>query len=85
MPGGSRIYIIEVFFAALGDDGTCANFIMPFTLLPTTFVNIKRCHDLGHSGWYYMLFPIPFVNIWLAIELSFLSGDAGPNQFGEKP
>lgn len=39
---------------------------------------VKRCHDIGKSGW-WILVPL------FALLIIFWEGDRGPNQYGEDP
>ena len=46
-------------------------------------VCVKRFHDRGKSGWWYLIVLIPIIGaIWLLIELGCLRGDPGPNKYG---
>jgi uncharacterized membrane protein YhaH (DUF805 family) len=49
-------------------------------------ITVKRYHDRGKSGWWYLLQFIPIVGpIWAFIELGFCSGDDGDNDYGPGP
>lgn len=53
-------------------------------LLPALAVAVRRLHDTGRSGWWYLLSLIPFGGLVLLV---FMVQDShpGPNQFGESP
>jgi uncharacterized membrane protein YhaH (DUF805 family) len=47
---------------------------------------VKRYHDRGKSGWWYLIQFIPIAGpIWAFIELGFCSGDDGDNDYGDGP
>ncbi len=48
-------------------------------------LSVKRSHDRGRSGWFVLVLFIPLVQIWPFIELWFLSGTTGDNQYGPDP
>jgi len=47
-------------------------------LIPFVSVGIRRMHDVGKSGWYFL---IPVYNLILAVT----EGEKGNNQFGADP
>lgn len=49
-------------------------------------LSVRRCHDRGHSGWWYLVSIIPIVGVlWWFINLGLLPGEKGPNRFGPDP
>ena len=53
--------------------------------LPGLAVNIRRLHDIGRSGWWYLIYLIPIIGaIWLTV-LMCLDSEPGENQWGENP
>ncbi|WP_452223607.1 DUF805 domain-containing protein [Lacinutrix chionoecetis] len=54
-------------------------------LIPGLAVSVRRLHDQGKSGWYYLVSLIPFVGgIWLLVLMA-TEGDYGPNEYGPDP
>ena len=51
-------------------------------LIPLCWIKLatgaKRCHDLGHSGWWQI---IPFYPVWMAFQ----DGEPGTNEYGPNP
>ena len=55
-------------------------------LYPSLAVYTKRWHDRGKSGWWTLIGLVPIIGgIWLLVELGFLRGTEGPNQYGNDP
>ncbi len=55
-------------------------------LWPVLALYAKCWHDRGKSGWWTLIGFIPIVGwIWLLVELGFLRGTDGPNQYGPDP
>jgi uncharacterized membrane protein YhaH (DUF805 family) len=56
-----------------------------FVLVPGIAVTVRRLHDIGKSGWMYLVAFIPIAGfIWLLILL-IKEGDQGNNAYGEDP
>lgn len=53
--------------------------------IPGLAVSIRRLHDVGKSGWMYLIIFIPIVGaIWLLV-LFCTDGVAGENKYGPNP
>ena len=46
--------------------------------IPSIAVAVRRIHDSGKSGWFYL---VPFYNLYLLIK----EGDLGLNKYGSNP
>ena len=56
-----------------------------FVLLPDLAVTIRRLHDVGKSGWWYLIQLVPLVgSIWLLVLLV-TDSNPGENQYGPNP
>ncbi len=55
-------------------------------LYPAIALYAKRWHDRGKSGWWSLIGLIPVIGgLWMLIELGFLKGTGGANQYGADP
>ena len=52
--------------------------------IPSIAVGIRRLHDIGKSGWWYLLILLPLVNLVL-IYFFILDSQPGENQYGPNP
>ena len=54
-------------------------------MYPSIMVMVKRAHDRNHSGLFVLLLCVPVLNIWPIVDLHFLRGTVGDNQYGADP
>ena len=53
-------------------------------IIPMLALYVRRLHDTGKSGWFFLLIFIPIVNLYL-LYLCCKSGDIGANAYGADP
>jgi uncharacterized membrane protein YhaH (DUF805 family) len=46
---------------------------------------IRRLHDIGLSGWWYLLTLVPFIGIVWFLYIGLKGGDAEDNEYGRHP
>lgn len=54
------------------------------TVIPGLAVTVRRLHDTGHSGWWYLIVVVPFIGaivllVWLCQDSAPASNQYGPN------
>lgn len=54
-----------------------------FGILPTIALAVRRLHDVGMSGWWYLLAFLPMGDLFMLVIALLPSG--GPNRWGTRP
>ena len=53
--------------------------------LPSLSVVVRRLHDVGKSGWFYLIILIPLIGIIWMLVLLVSNGNVGENKYGADP
>ena len=54
-------------------------------LLPSLGVGVRRLHDTGRSGWWWLIGFIPLIGIVVLIYFAVQDSQPGENQYGPNP
>ena len=55
------------------------------TFLPSLAVSIRRLHDTGKSGWFYLISFIPYLGGLILLIFMVENGNKGNNKYGPDP
>jgi uncharacterized membrane protein YhaH (DUF805 family) len=86
-------FILDTMDKAIsGSQSGSSDFIFLLLLIFTGFIfwsllaiSVKRWHDRDKSGWWMLVGFIPIIGgWWVTIELGFMKGTEGINQYGER-
>ncbi len=83
----TAIIIDNVLGLAMQDVGY-GPFYLIFALamiIPGLAVTVRRLHDIGKSGWYFLLAFIPLVGGIILFVFSLMPGDPYENEYGPDP
>ena len=89
------MYILVIISVAIGSDGESPGILFYLiygilmlyalaTFIPSLAVVVRRLHDTGKSGWYYLIGLIPLVGAILLIFF-IMDSQPGSNQWGPNP
>lgn len=65
--------------------GVCSGILSLALLLPNLAVAVRRLHDTGHSGWWYLITLIPLVGPIVLLIFLVLDSQPEENRFGASP
>ena len=55
------------------------------TILPTIAISVRRQHDIGLSGWFYLLIFVPYVGSLIIFVFSLIPSQKHDNKWGPVP
>ena len=77
--------ILGLSFAPQITNGSIYLLFGLITFLPSLSITVRRLHDVGKSGWWYLIPLIPLIgSIWLLVLLC-KDSQEGENNWGENP
>ena len=53
--------------------------------IPSVALSIRRIHDMGQSGWWYLVVLIPYVGSTVLFVFFCLPSEKGQNKWGPNP
>jgi len=65
--------------------GLFSGIVFILSIWPSLAISVRRLKDRDRNPWLLLLNCVPIVNIWISIELYFLGGTDGSNQYGPDP
>ncbi len=82
--------ILSGLFGSSDDGGSMASSFLGglyglAVLLPSLGVIIRRLHDTGRSGWYYLWIFVPLIGVILVLIALVKDSDPGENKYGPNP
>lgn len=65
--------------------GLLTGIYMLAVIIPSIAVAIRRLHDTGRSGWWFLIVLVPFVGGLVLLVFMLLPSEAGENKWGPNP
>ncbi len=82
--------VMGICYGLLGDAGMILGVIVLLVgglalFVPSLAASVRRLHDSGKSGWWYLITLIPYLGGLIFFVLMLLPSDPQPNQYGPVP
>lgn len=84
--------LIGIIFAILGRipligtiAGLASVILSVASIIPGIALCVRRLHDIGKSGWFYLMFLIPLAGPIIILVFMCTDSKSGANEYGENP
>ena len=74
-----------ILAAAIGFGGLLSILFGLGIIIPSLAVSVRRLHDTGRSGWWYLINFVPLIGVIIFIVFAIQDSTNGPNQYGPSP
>mgnify|MGYP001474305728 CR=1 FL=1 len=78
-------FVIELVDGLIGMGGILYPVYFLVSLIPSFSVIIRRLHDTGRSGWWWLIGFVPVIGMIAMLLFFVLDSEPGTNQYGENP
>ena len=76
---------LQIVDAVLGTEGVLGGLYALAALLPSWAVFTRRMHDIGKSGWWWLIALIPLVGAIVLLVFACKDSEPGDNAYGPNP
>lgn len=76
---------LQIVDVLLGTGGILGGLFSLAILLPGLAVFVRRMHDTGRSGWWWLILLVPIVGVIVAIVFLCQDSQPGENAYGSNP
>ncbi|SDK52423.1 DUF805 domain-containing protein [Microbulbifer yueqingensis] len=73
------------FYNAEAGIGVLSGIYALFVLIPSIAVTVRRLHDTGRTGWWFLIVLVPVLGALVLLFFMVLDSERGTNEFGPHP
>ncbi|MDQ0233150.1 DUF805 domain-containing protein [Metabacillus malikii] len=78
-------FFIDLPFYLKGNDPIMTTIYILAFFLPTLAIQVRRLHDIGKSGWWVLIAPVPLIGPITLLVFHCLDSQPGENKYGPHP
>lgn len=76
---------VAILDGILGSPGILGAILALGLFIPSLSVAVRRLHDTGRSGWWFLIVFLPLVGFFVLLYFMVQEGHAGDNAYGANP